>query len=158
MFKLEKRFALEILDHARAEVPNECCGFLIGEDESVLQVYRCNSTEKSPYRYFVDSMDQVRVNKLLEEKGWDLLGVYHSHTHTEAYPSETDIERADEHRKTMLALLSVFRDPSIPEESLPSLYAGPLYFIISLKNAAEPVIRAFQITDGKITEEEVMIA
>ena len=158
MLKLEKRFADEMIDHARTEVPNECCGLLAGKDQVFLQVYRCNSTEKSPYRYFVDPKDQIRVDKDLDAKGWDLLGIYHSHTNTEAYPSKSDIELADESRKTMLALLSAFRDPSIPVEDLPSLYRGPLYFIISLMDPKAPVIRGFRIIDGEITEEEVIVA
>jgi proteasome lid subunit RPN8/RPN11 len=132
MFKLEKRFATEIIEHARAEAPNECCGLLAGENGTILQLYRCNSAEKNPYRYYLDPKDHLRVMRELDEKGWELLGIYHSHTHTEAYPSKTDVELA--------------------------FYPEALYFIVSLEKPSEPVIRAFRINDGNITEEEVMIA
>ncbi|MGH7371247.1 MAG: M67 family metallopeptidase, partial [Candidatus Methylomirabilales bacterium] len=91
---MPKRFADEIVKHARAEVPNECCGLLAGKNGAVLEVFRCESTEKSPYRYYLDPKDQIRIMREMDRKGWDLVGIYHSHTHTEAYPSKTDVELA----------------------------------------------------------------
>ncbi|MGH7381264.1 MAG: M67 family metallopeptidase [Candidatus Methylomirabilales bacterium] len=128
---LPKRFADEIVKHARAEVPNECCGLLAGKNGAVLELFQCESTEKSPYRYYVDPKDQIRIMREMDRKGWDLVGIYHSHTHTEAYPSKTDVELA--------------------------FYPEALYFIVSLQNRNTPVIRAFWITDGQIGEEEVVI-
>ncbi|MEE8283093.1 MAG: M67 family metallopeptidase [candidate division NC10 bacterium] len=132
MFKLARRFAEEMIDHARAEIPNECCGLLAGKDGTILQLYRCDSAEKSPFRYYVDPKDQIRIMRELDQKEWDLIGIYHSHTHTEAYPSKTDLELA--------------------------FYPEALYFIISLQKADAPVIRAFRIVDGEIGEEEVVVA
>lgn len=132
MFKLARRFAEEMIDHARAEIPNECCGLLAGKDGIILQLYRCDSAEKSPFRYYVDPKDQIRIMRELDQKEWDLIGIYHSHTHTEAYPSKTDLELA--------------------------FYPEALYFIISLQKADAPVIRAFRIVDGEIGEEEVVVA
>ena len=129
---LPKRFADEIVKHARAEVPNECCGLLAGKNGSVLEVFRCESTEKSPYRYYLDPKDQIRVMREMDRKGWELVGIYHSHTHTEAFPSKTDVELA--------------------------FYPEALYFIVSLQGRHAPVIRAFRITDGQIAEEEVVIS
>jgi proteasome lid subunit RPN8/RPN11 len=102
-----------------------------GKDGTVLGVYRCGSTEKSPYRYYLDPKDQIRILRELDEKGWDLVGIYHSHTHTEAYPSKTDVELA--------------------------FYPEALYFIVSLQQEKAPVIRAFRINDGRIVEEEVVV-
>ena len=129
---MPKRFADEIVKHARAEVPNECCGLLAGKNGSVLEVFRCDSTEKSPYRYYLDPKDQIRVMREMDRKGWELVGIYHSHTHTEAFPSKTDVELA--------------------------FYPEALYFIVSLHDRHAPVIRAFRITDGQIAEEEVVIS
>jgi len=128
---LPKRFADEIIKHAGTEVPNECCGLLAGKNGTVLEVFRCESTEKSPYRYYLDPKDQIRIMREMDRKGWDLVGIYHSHTHTEAYPSKTDVELA--------------------------FYPEALYFIVSLEDRNAPVIRAFRITDGQIAEEEVVI-
>ena len=69
MFKLEKRFASEIIDHARAEAPNECCGLLAGENGTILQLYRCDSAEKSAYRYYLDPKDQLRTDQYWEDTG-----------------------------------------------------------------------------------------
>jgi proteasome lid subunit RPN8/RPN11 len=132
MFKLARRFAEEMIDHARTEIPNECCGLLAGKDGIILQLYRCDSAEKSPFRYYVDPKDQFRIMRELDQKEWDLIGIYHSHTHTEAYPSKTDLELA--------------------------FYPEALYFIVSLQKADAPVIRAFRIVDGEIGEEEVVVA
>ncbi|MEE9153546.1 MAG: M67 family metallopeptidase [candidate division NC10 bacterium] len=132
MFKLARRFAEEMIDHARTEIPNECCGLLAGKDGIILQLYRCDSAEKSPFRYYVDPKDQIRIMRELDQKEWDLIGIYHSHTHTEAYPSKTDLELA--------------------------FYPEALYFIVSLQKADAPVIRAFRIVDGEIGEEEVVVA
>lgn len=132
MFKLARRFAEEMIDHARAEIPNECCGLLAGKDGTILQLYRCDSAEKSPFRYYVDPKDQIRIMRELDQKEWDLIGIYHSHTHTEAYPSKTDLELA--------------------------FYPEALYFIVSVQKADAPVIRAFRIVDGEIGEEEVVVA
>jgi [CysO sulfur-carrier protein]-S-L-cysteine hydrolase len=131
MVELAKHFAQEMIEHARNEVPNECCGLLGGKNGSVLQVYRCHSTEKSPYRYYLDPKDQMRVLRELDDKEWDLIGIYHSHTHTEAYPSKTDVELA--------------------------FYPEALYVIVSLEKPQAPVIRAFHIDNGSITEEEMVI-
>jgi len=128
---LPKRFADEIIKHAGTEVPNECCGLLAGKNGTVLEVFRCESTEKSPYRYYLDPKDQIRIMREMDRKGWDLVGIYHSHTHTEAYPSKTDVELA--------------------------FYPEALYFIVSVQDRNAPVIRAFRITDGQIAEEEVVI-
>lgn len=131
MFRLARRFAEEMIDHARTEIPNECCGLLAGKDGEPMQLYRCESSEKSPYRYYIDPKDQIRVMRELDQKGWDLLGIYHSHTQTQAYPSKTDIELA--------------------------FYPEALYFIISLMNPSQPVIRGFRITEGKVFEEGLVI-
>lgn len=131
MFRLPRRFAEEMIDHARAETPNECCGLLAGKDGQAVHLYRCGSSEKSPYRYYVDPKDQIRVMRELDQKGWDLVGIYHSHTHTEAYPSKTDVELA--------------------------FYPEALYFIVSLMDPSRPVIRGFRIVEGRVFEEGLVI-
>lgn len=132
MFTLENEFAEEMIAHAVAEQPNEACGLLAGRDGRVTKVYRCGSNEKSPYRYFLDPKEQLMAMREMDDRGWDLLGIYHSHTHTEAYPSRTDIELA--------------------------FYPDSLYFIVSLAQPARPVLRAFRIRDGAVQEEELVVA
>ena len=127
MFYLERQFADGMIAHARAETPNECCGILAGIKGKVTRLYRAINAEKSPFRYNIDPNDQLHIYKEIEKNGWDFLGIYHSHTHTEAYPSAVDIKIA--------------------------LWPDSIYFIISLMDMDRPVIRAFKIVDGQVSEE-----
>lgn len=132
MFHLEKRYADELVSHAKAEAPNECCGILAGVEGRITKLYRARNTENSPVRYNLDPQELFRILKEIEGKGWELLGIYHSHTHTEAYPSATDIELA--------------------------LWPEALYFIVSLKNPEEAIIRAFRIVAGEVEEVVVVVS
>lgn len=131
MFYLEKRFAEEIIAHASAEDPNECCGVLAGRDGRVLALYRGLNAEASPYRYNIDSRDLLRIMREIEDRGWEILGIYHSHTHTSAYPSKTDVELA--------------------------FYPDALYLIVSLMDAQRHIIRGFRICGGAVQEEELAL-
>lgn len=131
MFTLERTFADEIISHAREEDPNECCGILAGRDGQVARLYRAVNAEASPYRYNVDPKDLLRIYKECDAQGWDFVAIYHSHTHTEAYPSATDVRLA--------------------------AWPDSLYLIVSLADKASPVLRAFRIQDGAIREEPLRI-
>ena len=131
IFNLEKKFADEMIAHARSETPNECCGILVGVKGRVLKLYRTTNAEHSPFRYTVDSRELVTIYREIGENGWELLAVYHSHPDTDAYPSAIDIESA-----------------FLPEF---------LYFIISLSNPDQAVIRGFRIIEAKIREIELRI-
>ncbi len=132
----------EILAHARAGLPNEACGVLAGEDGRPVRVYPMRNAEQSPVVYRFDEREQLEVFNEIEEKGWDLLAFFHSHTHTEAYPSPTD--RAHAH----------WRDPITGEEA--PAYPGAHYLILSLAEQ-DPVLRAFQFRGGDPVEEGVRI-
>lgn len=131
LFVLEQRYADEIVAHAREEVPNECCGILAGSAGRVAKLFRGINSEKSPVRYNIAPHQLLEIHKELEERGWEILGIYHSHTHTQAYPSATDVRLA--------------------------FWPGSLYIIVSLENAGRPAIRAFTIKDEKIEEQDVVI-
>jgi proteasome lid subunit RPN8/RPN11 len=124
IFSLEKNYADGMVAHARAEMPDECCGILAGVEGQVLKLYRTINAEHSPFRYNIEPRELFAIYQEIEKMGWNLLGIYHSHTHTEAYPSPVDIKYA-----------------YLPES---------LYFIISLSDPDRPVIRAFRIAQGKI--------
>ena len=131
MFALERKYADEIIAHAREEAPSECCGILGGRDGRVGKLFRAVNAEKSRYRYNVDPHDLLRIYRECDANGWDFLAIYHSHTHTEAYPSPTDV----------------------------SLAAWPeaVYIIVSLADPENPVLKAFRIQDGRVSEEELGI-
>jgi len=136
-FSIEKHYLEEMIAHALQEAPNECCGVLAGRDGRVLKLYRATNAEHSRYRYEVDSQELLRIHRECEESDWQFLGIYHSHTASEAYPSPTDVQFA-------------------------ALRPESLYFIVSLSSPEKPEVRApevraFRIRDGEVTEEEIEI-
>lgn len=127
----------QILAQASAEAPNECCGVLLGRGEIVEEVVPGRNVDATPRtRYLMDATDQLRAFRTMDDRGWELVGIYHSHPHTEAYPSETDKARA--------------------------FYPETRYVIVSLREPAHPQIRAFRIEDGAgaekaVAEEDVVV-
>jgi proteasome lid subunit RPN8/RPN11 len=131
MFRLEKRYAEEMITHARAEAPNECCGILAGEGSTITKLFRAKNAELSPMRYNIDPRELLNIYQEIERRGWEFLGIYHSHIHSQAYPSSTDVQLA--------------------------LWPDSLYFIVSLMDKERPQIRAFRIVDGVISEEDLEV-
>lgn len=120
-----------IVAHARKEFPNEACGILAGKKGEVKRVYPMANMEKSPATYFMEPKEQFKVFKEMRETGLELLGIYHSHVSTRAYPSFHDVEMA--------------------------FYPEALYLIISLKDFNHPDIKAFEIRESKIKERDIKI-
>jgi proteasome lid subunit RPN8/RPN11 len=129
MITLEQRFADEMIAHAREEDPNECCGVLAGNDARVVRLYRVTNSERSPYRYSMDSQEFFKAYREIEGNGWEMTGFYHSHTHSPAYPSQTDCNLA--------------------------FWPDSHYLVVSLEDKESPVVRAFIITDGEVEEQEI---
>lgn len=88
--------AAEMVKHCESERPNEGCGLLASADGVVVKVIRMSNASDSPVRYSLDPEEQFRAYKLIDEEGLSLGGVFHSHTHTEAFPSPTDVRLATE--------------------------------------------------------------
>jgi [CysO sulfur-carrier protein]-S-L-cysteine hydrolase len=133
VLELQSSFVDEMFAHALEENPNECCGIIAGKDGSAVRLFRTTNSEHSPYRYNVEPRELLQVYREIEANNWDLLGIYHSHTHTEARPSATDIRLA-------------------------ANWPDALYLIVSLAEGPEPVVRAFRITDDVAEEEGIAIA
>jgi len=129
---LDPTYIDEMIAHARADAPDECCGIIAGKDGRPMRLYRAINAEHSPYRYSVDAKDLLRIHRDADANGWDFLVIYHSHTHTEAYPSPTDVRLA----------------------AWPDAY----YVLVSLMDETTPVVRAFRIEGGTITEEAIELA
>ena len=121
----------EIVAHAREDLPNECCGMVGGADGGAETVYRAENAEASPFRYSISASEQFRLMKELEEDGEELVAIYHSHTKSAAYPSQTDVNLAG--------------------------WPDATYLIVSLADAAEPDLKGFSIRDGKIEEVELVV-
>jgi len=120
----------EMVGHAYAGLPDEACGLLAGDPDSGAAVafYPCRNAAASSRVYTVDPRDHLRADRDAEARGIEIIGVMHSHTHTEAYPSPTDVAQAP--------------DPAWH------------YVIVSLKRDAA-VLRSYRIVDGAATEEAV---
>lgn len=133
MLDIDEKYAGDMVDHALAEDPNECCGILAGKNGSIDKIYRMVNTESSPYRYNLDPKEQIKVDRDISDTGRTMMAIYHSHTHSEAYPSTTDIRLAN------------------------PWYADIVYVLVSLLNKENPPIRAFRIESGVTFEEEIRI-
>lgn len=131
MFILKKEFLEQILKACARESPNEACGILAGQGGEVKKVYEMTNIEKSPSTFFMDAKEQLRVMKEIRNLGLEILGIYHSHVASVAYPSAHDVELA--------------------------FYPEASYLIVSLKDKDNPSIRSFKIVEGKVSEEEVRI-
>lgn len=121
----------EIVAHARAGLPNEACGILAGAGDAVERFYPAEPDEPSPFYYRIESRDQIRIMNAIDEAGLDLVGIYHSHVASPAYPSRTDAEQA--------------------------FWPEAVYVIVSLAGGGADV-RAFHIRDMDVTEVPIEIA
>ena len=115
----------EIIAHARDGLPNEACGILAGRDGRVEQFFPAESDEPSAYYYRIEARDQIRIMNAIDDAGLDLVGIYHSHTSSPAYPSRTDAEQA--------------------------FWPDAVYVIVSLAEPAADV-RGYRMKDMAITE------
>jgi [CysO sulfur-carrier protein]-S-L-cysteine hydrolase len=138
MFQMQRGIADQIIAHAREDAPNECCGVLAGVNGAIEKLYRTRNTEESPYRYSVDPRDLVRIFREVDDNEWSIVGIYHSHTGSAAYPSPTDVRLSE-------------NPPGSGEPTFPDA----LYFIVSVAQPDEPVLKAFHIGGGEIREEEI---
>lgn len=133
MLRLSRAAWSAMIDHAYAGFPDEACGLLGGRPDvpSVELFVPTANADASSRTFTIDGPEQLRAERLIEDAGLELVGVVHSHTHTDAYPSPTDVEKA----------------------SNPFL-AGWHWLLVSLKHA-EPVVRSYTVVDGEILEEEI---
>ena len=131
MIDVPRAFYDQIVSQSVAELPNEACGLIAGKDGKPVKLFRMNNADASPVVYRLDAHEQLRVFNEMDEQGWDLYAIYHSHTHTDAYPSETDQRQA--------------------------FYPEARYLILSLKDRNNPLLRGFRIVNHEVTEDEVRI-
>jgi len=116
----------QIVAQALRDRPYETCGLLAGRAGRVERVYAAANRERSPVRYEIDPKDLIRIFREIDDASLDLVGIYHSHTHTDAYPSPTDVRLA--------------------------FYPEAAYVLISLMDERAPRVRAYSIREGTISE------
>jgi proteasome lid subunit RPN8/RPN11 len=118
--------------HAICCYPEEACGLLVGTSATgtVLEFHSCVNIARSARVYTLDPLQHLRIERDAENRGLDVIGVIHSHTHTEAFPSSTDVAQAP--------------DPAWH------------YMIVTLmRGVSEP--RSFRIVNGQVSEEELAL-
>lgn len=130
MITLPQEFAQEMVAQAREEAPYETCGIIAGQEGRAVKLYRAANAEHSTITYRLEPEEQYKIFIEMEEKGWELWAIYHSHPAFPAYPSARDMEQA--------------------------YFPDSLYIIISLAQE-EPEVRAFRIVEGEVREEELII-
>jgi len=131
--RISKALIDEMVAHAREDLPNECCGMVGGVDGEATSVIRVANSAASPLRYEMDPQEQYNAMKAIEDGGGELLGIYHSHTKSAAYPSQTDVNQA----------------VAWPEQ---------IYLIVSLADADAPDVKAYLLKDLRIADVALDVA
>ena len=120
----------EMIGHAYDGYPLEACGLLVGRGDRVDRFVACTNEAASARIYAIPAKELLLAERAAEDDGLEIIGVFHSHTHSEPYPSPTDVEQAPD-----------------PEWH---------YVIVGLKRDA-PETRSYRIRDGAISEERVAV-
>jgi len=152
MLTIPKTLYEDIIAHCRSRYPKEACGVLAAEARSesglasalrahgspggapgevVVHVYPMTNVEDSPIGYSLNPAEQLAVEKQMRQRGQRMIGIYHSHTASEAYPSSVDVS------------LAISSDVS--------------YALISLKNRNRPEFKSYRIDGATVSLEEVVI-
>jgi len=132
VLRLSRDLYLEMVGHTLSGLPDEACGLLVGSysGEEATHIFPTKNAAASALIYEIDPREMLGVDRAAQALGADIMGVFHSHTHTDAYPSPTDVAQA--------------LDP------------GWHYVLVSLRDT-HPVVRSYSIVDGVITEEPVVV-
>ncbi|MFN0072412.1 MAG: Mov34/MPN/PAD-1 family protein [Chloroflexota bacterium] len=121
----------KVFEQLLRERPYEGCGLLAGHQGRIVEAYPTPNKSRSAVRYEIDPKDLLRVFREIDDADLELVAIYHSHTHTQAYPSATDIRFAH--------------------------YPDAYYIIVTLMDIRAPSMRAFKIHDGEVSEEAVEV-
>jgi proteasome lid subunit RPN8/RPN11 len=122
----------EMVAHALADLPNECCGMVGGSDGEASVVIPVANAAASPLRFEMDPQGQYDALMAIERDGKELLAIYHSHTKSAAYPSQTDVNQA----------------VSWPDA---------IWVIVSLEDPDAPDVKGYWLKDLKIADAELVV-
>lgn len=131
MVRIPKSIYQRMIEHARREWPQECCGILSGKEKTVQKAYEFQNIEESSIRYSMPPREQLKVFEEMEKESMEMIAIYHSHPHTIPFPSETDVRLA--------------------------FYPDVTSIIISLKEEESPMVKGFQIAKEAIYLEEIEV-
>ena len=134
---ITREHARDIIEHARAANPHECCGILTGNDDTASHLYRITNVSTDPHRYLMDPQEQLNVMLESRKHGRDLLAFYHSHPDGPPHPSATDVRMAQKSGWVGEAIY---------------------YVLVSLESPDEPEVKAFHIMEeGNVIERPLTI-
>jgi proteasome lid subunit RPN8/RPN11 len=123
----------DIVDHAVRDAPHECCGVVAASDGVATTVYATENLAASAFRFEVDGLEMFRLLEKIELAGDELGAIYHSHTRSDPYPSQTDV-------------------------NFSYGWPGVEWIIVGVPKQGEPEVRSFLISDGEVTEVDVEVA
>jgi proteasome lid subunit RPN8/RPN11 len=123
----------EIVAHAVRDAPNECCGLVVGRDGTATAGHPMENLAASPFRFDIDGRELIRF-AFADEAEDQLIGIYHSHTRSEPFPSQTDVNFA-------------------------AGWPGVEWLIVGVpkRGDSEPEVRSYLIEDGVIREVRVEV-
>jgi proteasome lid subunit RPN8/RPN11 len=130
--KISQALIDEMVAHAQEDLPNECCGMVGGSNGEADAVIRVANSAASPLRYEMDPQEQYNALKQIEDRGGELLAIYHSHTKSAAYPSQTDVNQA-------------------------VAWPDQIYLIVSLADPDAADVKGYLLKDLRIADAEVSI-
>jgi [CysO sulfur-carrier protein]-S-L-cysteine hydrolase len=111
--------------HARDEAPNECCGLLVGTPSRIDESVRTKNLAASPARFLVDPREHIALTRRLRGSGRQVVGAYHSHVHSVAEPSPSDVAEAH--------------------------YPEFVYVVVSLADPQHAAVGAYRVENGRVT-------
>ncbi|HEV7401078.1 MAG TPA: M67 family metallopeptidase [Solirubrobacterales bacterium] len=130
--RIAKSLIDEMVAHAQEDLPNECCGMVGGAGGEASVVLPVVNSAASPLRFEMDPQGQYNALKAIEDDGKELLAIYHSHTKSPAYPSQTDVNQAVN-------------------------WPDAIYLIVSLQDADAPEVKGYWLKDLKIADAELIV-
>jgi proteasome lid subunit RPN8/RPN11 len=130
--RIDRGLLDEIVAHAVGDAPNECCGLIAGRDGTATGVHATENVAASPFRFEIDGLELMGLIDRLEADGDELAAIYHSHTRSEPYPSQTDLNFA-------------------------AMWPGVEWLIVGVPKQGEPAVRHYRIEDGRVTEAELEV-
>jgi [CysO sulfur-carrier protein]-S-L-cysteine hydrolase len=130
--RIERAPLDRIVAHARRDFPNECCGMIAVRDGAAVSIHEATNVAASPLRFEVEGREIIRAQDAFEDDGAEMGAIYHSHTRSEPYPSQTDVNFARG-------------------------WPGVEWLIVGVRRDGEPTVRSYRIDDGAIEEIEVQV-
>ena len=131
--RIDRALLDDIVAHALRDTPNECCGLVLGRDGTATTARALENLAASPFRFDIDGRELIAY-AFADEDAEQLVAIYHSHTRSEPYPSQTDVNFA-------------------------AGWPGVEWLIVGVPKAkdAEPEVRSYLIEDGVIREVDVEV-